>query len=112
MGWDRCAPGSIDTELAFAPPENAVIIVKDTYSCITDALINLLEQKNISTLHIAGCDTNMCVTQSATALFETHCYRPLILVRYCASHSGPEYHEWALKLLEKSVGRQQIWTME
>ncbi len=110
MGWPRFGPHTDETALALTPAENAAIIEKDTYNCITPALLDILANNNIDTVHIAGCDTNMCVYISAAALFDTHAYRPVIVAGYCASHSGPAYHEAGIMLLEKAIGREQIWS--
>lgn len=109
MDWHRFSRGTAETELAFEVAPHAKVIDKATYSAVTPACLRELESNQIETVHLCGCDTNMCVTQSAVDLFETNKYRPVILVPYCASHSGAEYHDYALKLLEKSVGQEQIW---
>lgn len=109
MKWDRFAKGGAETSLAFSPLDKAIILDKPHYSCVSVDFLAHLEKHNIETVHIVGCDTNMCIFISAVDLFETNFYRPVVLAPYCASHSGKNYHESALPLLEKAVGGAQIW---
>ncbi len=107
--WGRFAKESDDFSLAFEPLESTHVLDKAGYSCVTPAFLSLLDKYHIDTVHIMGADTNMCVFITASDLFQGGRFRPVVLLPYCASHSGAEYHEAAIKLLEKSVGAAQLW---
>ena len=109
MGWTRFDHGSEETELAFTPEERTAVLEKPCYGAAGTGYYAMLQQRKIKTIHIIGCDTNMCVLQSAVELFETGHYRPVVLAPCCGSHSGAQYHEYGLKLLEKAVGPEQVW---
>lgn len=107
IDWDRCSPGSEDVALAFKPRQDALIIDKSTYSCVTDEFIEWLKQRNISTVHICGIETDVCVTKCAADLFERGIV-PVVLGDLCASCSGEEVHRNALETLKKYIGARQV----
>lgn len=109
LHWDRMAQDSEEFALAFQPTDGAAIIDKDRYSCISEEFLKHLRADDIRTIHIVGIDTNMCVSVCATDIFQTHKFRPVVLSDYCASHSGPSYHEYGLQLLQKAIGKDQIF---
>ena len=105
--WDRFAPGSDDTPLAFEPPAGAAMIEKSTYSCVDAAFRARLELIGAEEVHICGIATDNCVLKCAVDLFESG-FRPVVLADYCASHAGIEYHRWALKILKRMIGAEQV----
>lgn len=109
LHWHRFDKDSEDFSLAINLKENTLIVDKNRYSVLTALAVQYLRDNLIDTVHIAGIDTNACVMVAATELFETHHIRPIVLSKYCASHSGEKYHQAALDLIEKLCGREQIW---
>ena len=107
MDWRRFAEGSADAELAFRPAAHAVIVDKHVYSCVNEALLHDLRDRETAEVFLCGIDTDACVLVSAVDLFQNG-IRPVILAEACASHAGPEYHEAGLRLLERLVGTDQI----
>lgn len=105
--WDRFAPGSEDTPLAFAPPEGAAMIEKYTYSCVDAGFRARLEVLGAEEVHICGIATDNCVLKCAVDLFESG-FRPVVLADACASHAGADYHRWALKILKRMIGIEQV----
>jgi len=105
--WDRFAPGSDDTPLAFAPPPGAAMIEKSTYSCVDAAFRARLELIAAEEVHICGIATDNCVLKCAVDLFESG-FRPVVLADACASHAGDDYHRWALKILKRMIGTEQV----
>ena len=107
IGWERFAPGSADTELAFTPRDGAPVIEKQIYSCITPAFLDSLRQARIDEVHLCGIATDNCVLKCAVDLFEVG-WHPVVLADYCASHAGADYHTWALAILERLLGKDQV----
>ncbi|MDD3370684.1 MAG: cysteine hydrolase, partial [Alphaproteobacteria bacterium] len=99
--------GSTGTELAFDPAPHAEVYTKGVYSCLSEAFLQRLTQLGVKEVHLCGMDTNCCVLKTAVDLFERG-FRPVLLSKFCASHSGDAYHDMALKLLEKLIGPGQI----
>lgn len=105
--WDRFAPGSEDTELAFERPLDAPVIEKFTYTCVDTGFRARLEMMDATEVHLCGIATDNCVLKCAVDLFETG-YRPVVLGAACASHAGPDYHDWGLKILKRLIGPEQV----
>jgi nicotinamidase-related amidase len=106
-GLSRFAPGSAEVELAFAPRPDAEIAVKHGYSAATEALLASLRETGVREVALCGIATDNCVLMTAVGLFEAG-IRPLVLVDYCASHAGAEYHRAGLMLIERLVGEGQV----
>ena len=84
------------------------IIDKDTYSGFSSGeLAAYLSDNDITEAYICGADTNVCVTSMAGDLFDRRIV-PTVISDLCASHSGADYHQAALKNLEKWVGQKNI----
>ena len=84
---------------------------KETYTCWSSKLENILRSCNKGILpteiYLCGIDTDCCVLNTAVDLFENN-IKPLILIDYCFSNGGQEYHDSAIKVLERNVGKQSI----
>ena len=87
------------------------IFVKNNYSAFTHEFIAYLKEKQISALYLVGIDTDVCVMKSAVDAFEKG-FKPVVLGYYCASQAGKSYHESALKILERCIGKQNIITKD
>lgn len=107
LGWPRFAPGSADTELAFAPRDGARIMDKSTYTCAPGDFIAELKQNGVERVHLCGIATDSCVLKTAVDLFEAG-LEPLVLAADCASHGGPECHEAGLLLLARFIGAERV----
>lgn len=107
LNWHRFYANSNDVPLAFEPVDGAQIIDKHIYTCVTPAFLDDLQSKGIEEVAICGIDTDACVTQCAVDLFQRG-IRPVLLSDACASHAGPEYHESALRILARLIGKHQI----
>ncbi len=107
IGWQPFAPGTEDTELAFTPRDDAVIIEKAGYSCVTAGFLARLKGLRIDTVHLCGIATDNCVLKCAVDLFEAG-LRPIVLADFCASHGGPECHDCGLRLLRRFIGENQV----
>ncbi|MDJ0949999.1 MAG: isochorismatase family cysteine hydrolase [Alphaproteobacteria bacterium] len=105
--WARFAPGTEETELAFAPRPDTRMIEKTRYSCVTDDLLAALEYDDVSAVHLCGIATDGCVLKTAVDLFEAG-VTPVVLADYCGSHGGPECHAAGLLLLRRFIGADQV----
>ena len=107
LGWERFAQGSEEVLLAFEPLPSVRVIVKDLYNSVNSRLLEELERNGIEEVDVCGIDTDACVMVTAVGLFERG-IRPVIISDACASHGGAEYHNAALKILRRLIGRDQI----
>ncbi len=107
IGWTRCAPGSEETEFAFAPRADALKVEKTTYSAFTPTVRSELRRIGAAEVHLCGIATDGCVLKTAVDLFEAGIV-PIVLADACASHGGPECHDAGLLLLRRFIGVQQI----
>lgn len=106
--WERFAPGSADTDLAFVPRPDALVTEKSTYTCLTAPVSDLLRNQGIGTVYLCGIATDNCVLKTAVDLFENR-IRPVILSRACGSHGGDACHQAGLILLRRMVGAGQVF---
>ena len=107
LGWHRFYESSDDVPFAFEPADGAIVIEKHVYTCVTLAFLDDLRSKGIEEVAICGIDTDACVSACAVDLFENG-FRPVLLSEACASHAGAEYHEAALRILARLIGKNQI----
>ena len=107
LDWHRFYAGSDDVPLAFEPIDGVVVLDKHVYTCVTPDFLRDLRDKGIDEVAICGIDTDACVSACAVDLFENG-IRPVLLSDACASHAGAEFHEAALRILARLIGRKQI----
>lgn len=107
LDWHRFYESSDDVPLAFNPVDGVIVIDKHVYTCVTPAFLDDLRSKGIEEVAICGIDTDACVSACAVDLFENG-IRPILLSEACASHAGAEYHEAALRILTRLIGKRQI----
>lgn len=87
--------------------DNYKIFTKKTYTALTEELKEYIKINNINTIYLCGIDTDACVLKTALDLFDYN-LDVKILKDLCMSHSGIDYHNYALKLLEKLIGKNNI----
>ncbi len=107
LDWHRFYEASDDVPLAFRPVDGTIVIDKQVYTCVTSAFLEDLRSKGIEEVAICGIDTDACVATCAVDLFENG-FRPILISKACASHAGAEYHEAALRILTRLIGKNQI----
>ena len=107
LDWHRFYESSEDVPLAFEPVDSVTVIDKNVYTCVTPAFLDELRSKDIEEVAICGIDTDACVATCAVDLFENG-FRPVLLSEACASHAGAEYHEAAIRILTRLIGKKQI----
>lgn len=102
LHYDRFAPGSPDTALAFAARADAFIVERPLYSCVTEALLRRLDDWRLTAIHVAGIATEACILKTVIDLFEHHITSWLI-EDLCASDKGAEFHDPAMKVIGKLI---------
>lgn len=90
---------------------NNKVFSKSIYTALNDELINYIKDNNIDIIYLCGIDTDACVLKTAIDLFENN-YNFRIIENCSMSHSGKEYHEFAIKMLRKLVGVSNVISME
>lgn len=87
--------------------EKYKVFEKMTYTALNDELKFYIEENKITEIHLCGFDTEACVLKTAADLFEGN-YNVKVLKNYTMSNSGLDYHKWALKIIEKLIGRNGL----
>ena len=86
---------------------NCKVIEKRPYTAYNDELVKYIKDNNINTIYLCGIDTDACVLKTALDLFENN-YDVKVIEDCSMSHSGKEYHDWAIMMLQKLIGKQNI----
>ena len=107
LHWHEIERGTSDYEFAFEVPQNALVIEKSAYSCVSKSFMQLLKRKGIKQIDLCGLDTEICVTKSAVDLIEGG-FVPRVLTHYCASSGGKQYHQWGVEILKRFIGEDQL----
>ncbi|MBW8734953.1 MAG: cysteine hydrolase, partial [Asticcacaulis sp.] len=97
LNYCDLAPESEDTALAITPREDAVVISRALYTCITDELLDILGNWGVREVHVAGIATEACVLKTALDLFEAD-IRPIVIADACASDKNDRFHTMAMEL--------------
>ena len=106
LSWDEIPKDSQDFELAFKPCNKAIIMERPQYS-LGPKFLRELKSKGINALDICGIDTDICVLKNTVDLIENG-ITSRVLANYCASTAGPEFHEFAIKILVRFVSEKQV----
>jgi len=77
---------------------------KDTYSSfVNNKLLKYLKNKKIRQVELAGIDTENCVLTFARDAFDRG-FKVVVFKNLSASHTSPELHKSALKIIERGIG--------
>lgn len=105
LNWKKCF-SSPDTDISeelskFIDEKN--VFVKTAYSAFKSReFSDFLRKNKIKRIFICGIDTDACILATAFETFDLG-YDVKILKNLCASHSGKNFHEYALKLMRKNI---------
>lgn len=80
---------------------------KQTYSAWCEAVQGFCKEHGITELYLCGIDTDQCVLATAIDVFSAG-IRPVVVTDCCASSAGKDFHDAALKLLERLIGKDQL----
>lgn len=111
MGWSDMHNGVkteiVDLLLPYAA--KGEVIVKYSYSGLTDELITDLRAAEIDELVIVGLETDACVLKTAFDAFEATL--PLtVITDLCATMEGQTAHQNAIALMQRNLGWQNVLT--
>ncbi len=107
LNWNEMVSGA-ETELSTTlSPVVSKIFDKPSYSPVSPALLHALQSDAITTVAICGVDTDACVMATALGLFDAG-FETFVVSDGCASSGGQEYHEAAIKILERNIGERYV----
>ena len=107
VNWDEMVSGP-ETELdSSLTPFVSKTFDKPSYSPPADDLIQALQNEGITTVAVAGVDTDACVMDTALELFDAG-IETYVVSDGSASSGGTEYHEAGIKLLERNIGEDYV----
>ncbi|MDB5185241.1 MAG: hydrolase [Candidatus Saccharibacteria bacterium] len=87
--------------------DDATVYDKTTYAAWSPEISQRCNSEKIDTVILCGVDTDQCVLATAIAIFESG-LRPVVVQDCCASGAGSEFHEAALLLIQRLIGRDQL----
>lgn len=83
------------------------VLMKSTYSSLTEDVYKLLEKNKVEQVYLAGVNTETSILATAFELFDKG-IRPVILSHLCNTVNGDEINKAALDILKIAVGDQCI----
>ena len=83
------------------------IFNKYIYSAVNEELKKYLKDNNINEIHLCGFDTDACVQKTAIDLFENN-IDVYVLKDYCMSSAGVKVHNFAIKNLQRLIGKESV----
>jgi len=107
LKYCKLAPESEDTYLALEPRDDAVIIARPLYTCVTKELRDILSDWRVDEVYIAGIATEACVLKTVLDLFE-YDIRPWVIADLCASDKNQRFHDMALELIASLIGPEHM----
>ncbi|WP_221029615.1 cysteine hydrolase family protein [Actomonas aquatica] len=85
------------------------LVEKTGFGLVTPAVGAQLQSLGVTTAHIVGVDTDLCVLRTAGDLLALN-IRPVVLTDLVASTAGEPLHSSALLILKRMLGRAQLTT--
>ncbi len=107
LKYCKLAPESEDTKLAISARDDAVMIERALYSCVTPELRRLLAHWKADEVYVTGIATEACVLKTVLDLVESD-VRPWVIADLCASDKAYRYHDMALELIASLIGPEHI----
>lgn len=107
LDYQKMPPGDDDTQLAIKPRDGAIIVERALYTCVTAELLAHLQRLKAKEVYVCGIATEACVLKTVADLFENN-IRPYLIEDGCASDQDKHYHDIAVELIAKLVGKQNV----
>lgn len=107
LNYCELAPDSEDAGLAIVPRQDAVIVSRALYTCITAELLDILRTWGVDEVYMAGIATEACVLKTALDLFEAD-IRPIVIADACASDKNDRFHTMAIELITSLIGTENV----
>lgn len=83
------------------------VLMKSTYTSLTEDVAKLLEKNKVKQVYIAGLNTETSILATALDLFDKG-IKPVILSNLCNTTNGKRINEAALEILRIAVGDECI----
>ena len=83
------------------------VLMKSTYTSLTEDVSKLLEKNQVKQVYIAGLNTETSILATAFDLFDKG-IKPVVLSHLCNSVNGKEVNKAALDILRIAVGDECI----
>lgn len=87
--------------------QNNKVFTKRIYTAVNDEFKTYIKENEIEKVYLCGIDTDACVLKTAIDLFENN-IDVKVIENCCMSHSGKRYHNYAIKMLKKLIGKESI----
>lgn len=87
--------------------QNNKVFTKRIYTAVNDEFKTYIKENEIEKVYLCGIDTDACVLKTAIDLFENN-IDVKVIENCCMSHSGKKYHNYAIKILKKLIGKESI----
>lgn len=84
-----------------------VVMERTAYTMYTEQLENYLKENKIKYVYICGLDTDRSIYKTALDLLERG-YYVYVIKNLCKSSAGIEYHDMAIHLLERQIGKEYV----
>lgn len=84
-----------------------LVFEKRGYTAYTKEIKDFIIDNGINEVYLCGIDTDQCVLKTAVDMFEDN-INVKVLSDYSMSHSGNDYHEYAIKMLKKFIGKDNV----
>ena len=83
------------------------IFSKKVYTAVNKELEKYIKENHIDEIHICGFCTDACIQKTAVDLFEKG-MEVYVLQDYCMSSTGIEWHNSAMNIIRKLIGRSHV----
>ncbi|MBQ3146043.1 MAG: isochorismatase family protein [Clostridia bacterium] len=83
------------------------IFNKSIYSAMNEELELYIRDNNIKEVYLCGFDTDACMQKTAIDMFEKN-IDVFVLKDYCMSSAGKKTHNFAIKNLQRLIGKKYI----
>lgn len=116
--WKGFVPKSVDDpgsalvlDLGMRQPEHTRIVEKHGFGALTSATRTELSALGITTAHVCGVDTDLCVLRTVGDLMEMD-IRPVVITDLIATTAGEPLQAHGLLILKRLVGQAQLTTSD
>lgn len=96
-----------DCELSVHISRPFIVMERNAYTMYTEELDNYLKENKIKYVYLCGVDTDRSILKTALDLLERG-YYVYVIKNLCRSSAGIEYHEMAIRLLERQIGKDYV----
>ena len=83
------------------------VLMKSTYTSLTNDVAKLLEKNNVKQVYLAGLNTETSIIATAFDLFDKG-IKPIVLSHLCNTTNGDAINEKALEILRIGIGDECI----